>query len=169
MVITQMLVGVAVLLLGRRLFWLFVGAVGFMYGLELGTLFLQGASQLVITVAALILGLVGAVLAYFMQRALVALAGFLAGGGFLLAVMPALGWHAGELAWLVFFIGGIIGALLVAAVFDWALIILSALVGAGLIVDPLHLGPPIAGVVFIALAVAGMVMQAGRMPRPVRR
>jgi hypothetical protein len=35
LVLGRILVGVLLLVLGRRLYWLFVAAVGFLYGLEL--------------------------------------------------------------------------------------------------------------------------------------
>ncbi len=86
-----LLVGLAVLLLGRRLFWLFVGAAGFAVGLHVAPMVLNGPEWLMV-VAALVLGILGAVLAIFFQWLAIGLAGFAAGvhGG--LAAAAALGF-----------------------------------------------------------------------------
>ena len=130
----RILMGAVVLVLGRKLYWLFVGAVGFVLGIALATRFLSGGPQWVILVIALAAGLLGALLAAFLQQAAIAVAGLIGGGyvGFILAGM--IGWDAGRLAWVPIIIGGILGVILVVALFDWALIILSSLTGAGLIV-----------------------------------
>jgi len=52
-----LIVGLAVLLLGRRLFWLFVGAVGFLAGLQWARPVLGDQPEWVIVVAALVLWL----------------------------------------------------------------------------------------------------------------
>ena len=159
----RILMGAVVLVLGRKLYWLFVGAVGFVLGIALATRFLSGGPQWVILVIALAAGLLGALLAAFLQQAAIAVAGLIGGGyaGFILAGM--IGWDAGRLAWVPIIIGAIIGVVLVVALFEWALIILSSLTGAGLIVEAAHFRPSIAGLLFVALLVVGIAVQAGLM------
>src|SRR5262249_38897587 len=73
------LVGAVLLVLGRRLFWLFVGLVGFftVYRLSLETLHVHPFGvRLFLALAA---GLFGVLLAIFVQRVAVGLAGFLVG------------------------------------------------------------------------------------------
>ncbi len=55
--------------------------------------------------------------------------------GLLFDGLPACYQGPAQQEWLLFLIGGIIGAILVSALFDWALIILSAVAGATLIVQ----------------------------------
>ena len=69
-----LIVGLAVLLLGRRLFWLFVGAAGFAVGLHVAPAVLNGPEWLMVVVA-LVLGILGAVLAIFFQWLAIGLAG----------------------------------------------------------------------------------------------
>jgi hypothetical protein len=159
----RILMGAVVLVLGRKLYWLFVGAVGFVLGIALATRFLSGGSQWVILVIALAAGLLGALLAVFLQQAAIAVAGLIGGGyvGFVLASM--VGWDAGRLVWVPIIIGGILGVVLVVALFDWALIILSSLTGAGLIVEATQFRPPVAGLLFVALLIVGIAVQAGLM------
>jgi hypothetical protein len=57
-------------------------------------------------------------------------------------------------------IGGIFGALLLMAVFDWAVIFISSLIGAHLISTAIVLPPTGHVLLFAALVVCGMVAQA---------
>ena len=57
-------------------------------------------------------------------------------------------------------IGGIIGVILVGAVLDWALVILSSLAGSALLVDALNPPQFIGILAFILLAAIGISIQA---------
>lgn len=155
----NVLVGILLLLLGRRLFWLFVAAVGFVVGMNLAAQYLADQSFWVIMVAGLVAGAVGAVLAILFQRIAVALAGFLAGSYLSTFLLATLGIDMGQFAWLVSLIGGIIGAVLVFVLFDWALILLSSLVGASLVAPVVSADPQTQTVMFLLLAVIGIVVQ----------
>jgi hypothetical protein len=61
---------------------------------------------------------------------------------------------------VTFIVGGIIGAILLLAVFDWALIVLSAVVGAYLISHTIVLPPTGATLLFVGLAAIGVIVQA---------
>jgi hypothetical protein len=154
-----------VLTLGRKLFWLFVGAVGFVLGMALATRYLQGQPDWLLLVLALGVGLLGALLAVFVQRIAIGLAGFIGGGYILINLLNMLGWETGRFGWVVFIIGGIIGVVLIAVLFDWALIILSSLTGSGLIVETIELGSRIEVLVFVVLLILGIAVQGGLMRR----
>jgi hypothetical protein len=161
--IVRIVAGIALLALGRKLFWLFVGVAGFVLGFSLATQFFRGQPDWIVLVIALVAGLVGVLLALFLQRFAVGVAGFIAGGYILINLLNALGWQTGQFAWLPFVIGGIIGAVLVLILFDWALIILSSLTGATLIAQAIHFGPLITALAFIVLIILGVVIQASMM------
>jgi hypothetical protein len=164
--VLRILIGILVLTLGRKLFWLFVAVVGFALGAALGAQFFQGQPDWVILIIALGAGLLGALLALFLQQVAIALAGFIGGGYIALYLVNALGWGtSGGFAWLPFLIGGVIGLVLMIALFDWALIVLSSLVGAGLILQAIPLRRPIEGLLFIVLLIVGIAVQAGLMGR----
>jgi hypothetical protein len=76
-----------------------------------------------------------------------------------------LGLEQEPLARFAFLVGGIIGAFLILAVFDWALIILSALTGASAIAENVSLDRPASALLFVALLVLGIVVQARQLPR----
>jgi hypothetical protein len=159
-----LLAGALLLIAGRRLFWLFVGLVGFLAGLRFAPLFLAGQPEWMQWLVALLFGVLGMFLAVVLQRFAVVLAGFLVGGVFATELF-------GE-ALLVFVAGGIVAALVAAWLFEGALILLSSLAGAGLIVEGLGLGSGTAGLALIGLAVLGIAIQAGITARgaaPLRR
>jgi hypothetical protein len=157
--IISVLIGIAVLVAGRRLFWLFVGAVGFAVGLSLAFQLLADQPAWLILVAALILGIVGAVVAIFVQTAAVGVAGFLAGGYFVIGLLQRFGLDLSQWGWLIFIIGGVIGVILALFLFDAALIILSSLTGASLIVQVTNFSPLVTTAIFIVLVVIGIVIQ----------
>ncbi len=160
--------GAALIGAGRKLFWLFVAGAGFITGLRLASIFLEDRPEWQLILVALIAGVVGAVLAVVLQRLAVAVAGFLAGGYFLLTLIELLGVEPGSLDWLVYVIGGVLGAVFVAALFDWALIALSSLAGAALIVQSLDLARPAALLLLLGGIAAGVLIQ-GRVYRREQR
>ncbi|MBI1881882.1 MAG: hypothetical protein HYR94_27220, partial [Chloroflexi bacterium] len=157
--IVSILVGIAVLIAGRRLFWLFVGAVGFVVGLSLAFQLLTDQPTWVILVAASILGLIGIVAAIFVQTAAVGIAGFLIGGYALVWLLQRFGLALGEWGWLIYIIAGILGAILALYLFETALVILSSLAGATLIVQATHFDALVTAILFIILLVAGILIQ----------
>ncbi|MCB0209878.1 MAG: DUF4203 domain-containing protein [Anaerolineae bacterium] len=158
-------IGLAALLFGRKLFWLFVAVAGFVLGVMITPTLLPSQPEWVVLLVALGLGLGGAVLALVIQEVAVAVAGFIFGGYALLAVVAAIGIVLGQWSWIIFIIGGVIGALLVLALFDPALIGLSALVGANLIMGMIHLAPLLNLVLFVVLFIVGVVFQIGLLRR----
>ena len=171
---TRLLLGVLLLLLGRRLFWLFVGAVGFVGGLRLSEHFLPGRPDDVVIVFSLVVGLIAAVLAVALRRLALGAAGFLAGGYLLMQLLATTVQSApaapGDLApWAVFLVGGLVGAVLMNVLFDWTLIVLSAMGGAALICECVHgLNTQIMTAIFTALAILGVLAQAGFIRRRER-
>lgn len=164
-----LIMGIALLVLGRKLFWLFVGAIGFLAGMEFASAYLQGYSENIVLIAGLVGGVIGIVLAIFVQKVAVLAGGFI-GGGYLAMniVQDTLQQPAGQSAWIAFIVGGILGAILVSILFDWALILLSSFVGALLVVQSTGLGPNAAPIAFFILAAAGVFVQAWmkRKPQP---
>ena len=76
--------GLILLVAGRKLFWVCIALVGFLFGLELGGEFFATNPWWIRLGAGLAAGLVGALLAGFLQRLAFACAGFFA--GFYLAI-----------------------------------------------------------------------------------
>ena len=162
--VISLILGAALLIAGRKLFWLFVGAAGFVAGLQLATQFWQGPELLAIIVG-LVVGAIFALIAIFLQGVAIGVAGFLAGGYVLTTLAAMLGIDQAASSWVIYLIGGIIGVLLVIFLFDWALITLSSLAGASLITQALVLPSGLGGVIFFALVVVGVIIQGSMLGR----
>ena len=161
--IAGIVVGVLILFFGRRLFWLFVAGVGFVVGVMLASEWLDGVSDLVTLLIGLAAGVRGAILSVFLQRASVAIAGFLS-AGYLLCDLARGSGHE-SIGWIAFLVGGVIGAVLVMVLFDWALIGLSALSGATLITQNAGLDSLRSALLFFALLTFGVIVQFRQMKR----
>ncbi|MFZ0390038.1 MAG: hypothetical protein WAN36_06225 [Calditrichia bacterium] len=161
MILIRVVIGAALLFLGRQLFWVFVGGIGFILGWEFATETFVAQPFWVLLLIAIAAGVIGAVLAVLLQRIAVGIAGFLAGAYLLLGIFRFLEISTVDIYWVIFFIGGIIGAVLVLLLFDWALIVLSSLAGAAIIVQTLaYLFTTGAAILlFIVLAVIGVAVQ----------
>jgi hypothetical protein len=164
MTLLRILVGIGLLVMGRRLFLLFVGLIGFITGMHLASHFFPGQPEWMIIAIGLMAGVAGALLALLLQWMAVGLAGFLAGGYIVVSVLHVLGSGI-RMDWLPFLIGGFLGTILTIFLFDWALIILSSLAGAGLITGTFHVDLWVKTLLFIVLSIAGIVVQFVLMKR----
>jgi hypothetical protein len=171
-IVLKVLIGIVLLLVGRKLFWFFVAAMGFIVAMDLMVRLFPGpeagAVTLVALVAGLATGVIGALLAIFLQQVSVGVAGFLAGGYVVLSLLDVFG--LGEmtiLTWVLAFVGAVAGLVLALALLEWALIVLSSLSGAGLIAQSIDLSRPVATLAFVVALGVGIVVQA-RMLREER-
>ena len=169
LLISRLVVGLLLLVLGRRLYWLFVAGIGFVTGLQLGPRLLPDQSELVIVVVALVLALVGALVAVVATKLALGIIGFVAGGGVAILLLGNLGMDGGTLAPIIYVVAGIAGAILLLVLFDWALIVLSSLAGSSLVVmsltEMLALPSVVGGILIVVLAVIGVLIQANLAPR----
>ena len=159
-----LLCGIALLFLGRTLFWVTLAAIGAVIGWDIGLQWLAGKPWWVELLAALGGAGVGILVALCFQPLAAALIGFVAGGAAACEIALRLGliatsgtdvgtlftppqaWHfpASPHEWhrfvphiapsLPFLAGGVIGAILALVFFEWGLIVLSSLYGAAIIV-----------------------------------
>jgi Domain of unknown function (DUF4203) len=163
--IVGVLIGIVILFFGRKLFWLCVAAVGFALGVEIAPHLVNEPSSVLALLVALALGVLGALLALFLQKIAIALLGFFSGGKLASAIAAAFFVHYAQYSTIIFVVGGIIGAILLLAVFDWALIVVSSFIGAYLIQSAIVLPPTGSTIVFIGLAILGIVVQAASFRR----
>jgi hypothetical protein len=155
--------GAILLILGRKLFWIFVGAIGFLIGFNLAAQYLSDQSIWVILLVAVVAGIIGSVLAVVLQRVAIVIAGFLVGGYLAVQLLEMLEVNlslAEGIDWLPYVLGGIVGAILLSVLFDWALILLSSLVGANLITPVINPEQEMATIVFVIVLLVGIVVQA---------
>jgi Domain of unknown function (DUF4203) len=163
MIIANVIVGLALLILGKKLFWLFVGAIGFISVSNTAAIHFNGLPDWQILIIAAVAGLLGALLAIFFQKIVILLVGFYAGGYLVVSLSDTLSIAPpAALPWALFVIGGLLGALLLYLLFDWTLIVLSSLAGAVFISQTIQtcLVPP--AILLAVLSLAGVIIQ-GRM------
>jgi len=157
----SLLIGAALLFAGRRMFWLFVGGVGFIGGMVLAGEYFRNEDEWLVLAVALCIGLVGAFLSIFLQKIAVRAAGLLAGAYVLFMLATELGYQSN--AWIAAIVGGLLGFFLVAVLFDWSLVVLSALTGAMLISQAIPYTPTVRVVIFVILFAAGVTVQARKL------
>ena len=165
----NVLIGIALLLFGRKLFWLFVGCIGFVVGAKFAGDALQGQPEWLILLIALGVGLLGAIVSIFLQRLLIGIAGFFA-GGYCLSTLAAGTLHAkyAGIPWIAFGVGGLLGVLLTMVLLDPALIIMSSLAGATTVSQNVPLDSSAKSFLFVVLLIFGIVVQTGHYARETK-
>jgi hypothetical protein len=157
--IAQLVIGVLLLIFGRKVFWFFLGGIGFLAGMTLATKFFGGESTSVLLIIGLIGGLLGAAIAVFIQKIATAVAGFVGGGmlGYVGAHM--IGFQTEQFPWIPVLVCGVLGILFATFLFKWALTVLSSVVGAFMIVNAFDLPVALSTLLVIALAILGIIIQ----------
>jgi hypothetical protein len=164
--IANLIAGSVLLIAGRKLFWLFVAVAGFYVGFEVTRVVAVDRPEWLVWVAAVAAGLIGAIVAMLFQRVAFALGGLYAGG--YLALLAAERFFPGAVGVGVFVIGGVLGAIAAALLMDWAIVVMSSMVGAALVVSSLGLGDLGSLLAYTGLMAIGIVVQAQLMRRPNR-
>jgi hypothetical protein len=157
----RLFLGIALMVMGGRLFWLFLGGVGFVFAFDLAERTFHNQPHSVILLIGLFAGALGAMVAIFLQKFAVLAGGFFAGGYLLIELLKTLGVRIGDYHWIVFIAGGLAGAVLMSVVFGWTLIIISSLIGSILILQSFHFGHQLSELVFICLGTLGIIIQSG--------
>jgi hypothetical protein len=169
MSIARVVVGFASLFLGRQLFWLFVGAAGFIFGFNLARDFFDIKSTIMILLIAVVVGVISAGLAVALQSLAVAIAGFLGGGYAATVLLNTFVGESTQFDLIVFVLGGILGTILVIALFEIALIVLSSFLGASLILEAMReanrFDSATRVVIFFVLLAVGIGVQYALMRR----
>lgn len=157
--------GVVLLMRGRKLYWLALGGVGFFLGLWLAGRFLDLQSGGLGLGIGFLIGILGAYLTTAAQRFAVALGGFAVGGAFAYWatawLAPSLDLQPGPWWLVVALLGAMIGSFFAAVLFEASLVALTALLGALLIARASLLGPPHESWLFLILLMVGMLAQSG--------
>ena len=151
--------GVVLILFGRRLFWLLLGTLGFLLAFELVTEFAADTPAPLVWVLAAGVGIAGAVAAIFLQKVAVGVAGFLFGGYVVIWLMDYYALELGNVEWLIVIVGAGLTAVLALAVLEETLMVLSSTLGAALLVGVSGFDA-VAGVIFfVALVIVGITVQ----------
>jgi hypothetical protein len=132
-VILTTMIGFAVLAMGRQIFWIFVAGLGFALGLIYGEQFFSEQPEWVILMIGAMMGLLGALLANYLQRLAGSLAGFATGWYLTNLVISYMQPEQGSDNGVIPIAFGALCGLAILIYFDWSAIILSAVAGAAII------------------------------------
>lgn len=165
--------GVTALLFGRRLFNFSIAFIGFAFGLVLAGLLWRQNNDGAALLIALAFGLAGTAIAVKLRDFVLGIAGFLGGGMVALELVYIIRQQVSSinLDWpdlIVFVVGGALGWLAIECIYDWSLVVLTAFLGADMVVTVIdrnmHLAAPVATLLLTTLGVAGVSVQS----RPLR-
>jgi hypothetical protein len=151
--------GLLLLAAGRKLYWLFVAIVGFAAGFLLAGMYVNTDAEWIKWLIAIGIGVLGAMLAVGLQKIAVGAAGFLAGGYGLVYFLEMINVKLGDITWPFFIAGGILGAVLVLAMFEFALVLLSSIAGATMISQTFTFTGWLVTAAFLGLVLVGILVQ----------
>lgn len=157
--ILSIILGFMLLFFGQKMFWLFVGLIGFLAGFGVAEYYFVGQPDWVIILAGVFSGFLGVVLATYLERIAVSLVGILTGGYLGVSIYLNLFQGPENFMGAAFVLGGIIGGITFILFFDWCLILFSALFGALLITHVLSPESPVQPWVFLTLFISGVIVQ----------
>ena len=166
-------IGIAVLAFGKRLAVL-GAAVGALLGLALLRLIPgTSSSPLLALLIPILLAVIGFFVAGFAKgivNIVLIVLGALAGAAIMLGFLDLFGTATGLIDWILAFIGGVIGVILVQRFKDWAMIILAGLIGGLLVTRGLTVWLPFlqgatGTLLVLVLAGASIVYQGGFLNR----
>ena len=161
--VIALLLGGITLFFGRKLFWVFAALIGLAVGFVVAPQLLQNQPEILRIIFVLIIAGVCALLAVFAEKIMIILAGFL-GLGLLGYMLISLFKLPVVINWIIFFGLGILGAVLISKYMEWALVVISSLVGAIMVGAGLgkfiHVNFLIDLLIFVALIAVGIFVQS---------
>ena len=164
--ILQLIFALGLLFLGRKLYWVFVGAVGFIAVTEVVLTQFSIQQEWLVVLIGLAAGILGAVLAIFVRMAGIGLAGVLGGVYVFHAIARLASIQNPTLVWVLIILGAITGLLLVLLLFDWALITISSLTGSILLTELVGIPNRYAWLMILALLAVGILVQSRMLLAP---
>lgn len=162
--ILQLIFALALLFLGRKLYWVFVGAVGFIAVTEVVLTQFSIQQEWLVVLIGLAAGILGAVLAIFVRMVGIGLAGVLGGVYVFHAITRLASIQNPTFVWVLLILGAIAGFLLVLLLLDWALITISSLTGSILLTELVGIPNRYGWLMILALLAVGILVQSRMLP-----
>ncbi len=129
------ILGFVLLITGLQLPWLFASGMGFLLANYFGVEPYLGLKGITLLLFSLGFGVIVGLLYIYFKRIVVVLAGFIA-GAYICSYLPgALGWNAAWISLPVVLVAGLIAALIIFLWQSLALIFVSSLIGATLVIQ----------------------------------
>jgi len=152
-------IGFMMLIAGRPVYSVFVGTISFLVGTYLASQITVLPPEWNTFFVPLLFAVIGVVLTQAFKRWAAMVAGFFAGGILIINLPNAFGSGVYWSSPLLFAAAGIISVIFLFFIFDFALIVLSSLMAATLILSYMRVGNLDQGAMFLILAVFGIITQ----------
>ena len=156
MLIVRGVIGGILLFLGHELNFLFAGAMAALLGVRLTPLLPPQWPYWTDYVFIIGLGVIAAIAVLLNERVGYFISGFLAGG---LMLVEYYAPDTLTVPWLTFRIGGIIGSLIIGVFTEWALILVTAAIGAAYLLNLFMLDPMLEILIGAGLFIVGALTQ----------
>ena len=156
--ILYILIGAALLILGRKYAWIFTAGIVYFITIEVIAKTLTDIPYILVIFIALVFGASSALIASLTKPLAISLAGFLASSYLFSLVASAYKWLPGQ-TWTPYLVGGVVGLVMIAAVADWTMLVFSSLIGALMVTRSLAVSQSWILVYFLGIALIGIIVQ----------
>jgi len=156
MLIVRGVIGGILLFLGHELNFLFAGAMAALLAFRLTPLLPSQWPWWADYAFIIAIGVIAAVVVLLNERVGYFISGFLAGGLLLIEYFAP---NTLAVPWLMYVIGGVIGALVIGIFTDWALILVTSLIGAAYLLNLFVLPPTLEILIGAGLFIVGALTQ----------
>jgi hypothetical protein len=156
MLLIRGIIGGILLFLGRELNFLFAGSMAALIGFRILPILPAQWPAWADIAFVITLALIAALIVLLSERFGYFLSGFLAGGFFLVEYYAP---NSAGLPWLPFLVGGVIGSLILGLLTEWALILVSAAIGAFYVLNLFRLNPTAEILIGAGLFIVGALTQ----------
>jgi len=162
MSLINIILGILFLIAGYKIFWLFLASLGFLFGFEYASAFFFGLPAWKTLLISAAFGLVGLLLALFLQGLAIVVAGLIAGSYIIFSLWNLFGWGLGQWWWILFILSGITVSILLVIFFNPVLIVLTSFIGAILIIQAFPLSRIMNIALFIVFSIVGIFVQGSQ-------
>lgn len=159
----SLVIGICLILLGRKLYWFFIGLAGFFFAYQYIPDLLPALPDKTSLLISLAAGGISAALGVFLNKLFIFAGGFIAGAYLFLNVVQFANLEIEGLVLVGIAVGGLVGSLLLAMVMEWGLVVLTAAIGALLVLQTLPVNRQVMIGLFILMMILGLVAQASMM------
>jgi hypothetical protein len=156
--ISYVVIGGILLILGRKYAWSFTVGLVFYLFMQVTAKGLFDFPDLLILMIGIVLAVSGGLLAAVLHRVTEPITGFLAAGYLLTLLAGVLNWFPAQ-SWMPFAAGGLLGLVMILGATDWALTVLSSLMGALMISRSSSISSSWMTAAFLGITLAGVVIQ----------
>ena len=162
--LVSLLVGLLLLLVGRKAFWFFLALIGFAVTVAFIPRIVPDIDPQTQVIVAIVAGIIGGAAASVLTKVVVWVGGFVGGAYVGVIAWQTLMGAAPGFPWIPVAIGGIAGMLIAKFLFESVLVIVSSAAGAALLVYTFQVGETLGFILLILFTAIGIIVQGRLWP-----